>query len=128
MQEGFSPAAAGAGSTVPAVSERLVLARLALAAALSAPGVVGSDAGRLGTRTTLDGLARLPGVTAVVLPDGRYGVSLYLVARLVPLHPLAERVRALVARAAATAGLAAALGPVDIAFENVVENAGAPPV
>ena len=103
-----------------APSERVLLARLALDAALGVPGVVSADAGRSGTRVTVDGEERLPGVLATALADGGYAVELYLVSEVVPLHPLAERIRDRVERAAASAGLAAALRNVDVAIEDVV--------
>ena len=103
-----------------APSERVLLARLALDAALGVPGVVSADAGRFGTRVTADREERLFGVLATALADGGYAVELYLVSEAVPLHPLADRIRERVERAAASAGLAAALRYVDIAIEDVV--------
>ena len=46
---------------------------------------------------------RLEGVSCVAAPAGGYDVSLRLVCGLVALHPLAERIRAAVMRAAAIA-------------------------
>ncbi len=103
-----------------APSERVLLARLALDAARDVPGVISADAGRFGTRVTADREERLPGVLATALADGGYAVELYLVCEAVPLHPLAERIRERVERAAASAGLAAALRYVDVAIEDVV--------
>ena len=48
---------------------------------------------------------RLQGVTCIAAPDGGYEVSLRLVAGLVALHPLGERVRAAVVRVASFAGI-----------------------
>jgi hypothetical protein len=103
-----------------APSERVQLARLALDAALGVDGVVSSHAGPLGTRVTADREERLPGVLATALAGGGYGVELHLVTEVVPLPPLADRVRSRVERAASSAGLADVLGPVDITIEDVV--------
>lgn len=103
-----------------APSERAQLARLALDAALGVDGVVSSHAGPLGTRVTADREERLPGVLATALAGGGYSVELHLVTEVVPLPQLAARVRLRVERAAASAGLADALGPVDITIEDVV--------
>lgn len=124
MGEGTSEQAAGATLPGPAASERVELARLALTQALLADGIVQADAGPLGTRIILDGHEQLAGVTAAALSDGRYSVALHLVARVVPLHPLADRIRARIERGAARAGLEQALGPIDIVFEDVAELAG----
>lgn len=58
---------------------------------------------------------------AAAISGGRFGVELHLIAELVPLRPLAERVRSAVEAATTAAGLEAALGPVDIAVDDVVE-------
>lgn len=89
-------------------------------ASLAVPGVVDLDAGSSGAYVTLAEGERLPGVTAVAVPDGRYAVTLNVVARMVPLEPLAEAVRAHVQRAANAAGLVAELGPVDVVVADVV--------
>ncbi len=122
--EGTSKQAAGATLSVPVASERVKLARLALTLALAVDGVVRADPGSLGTRVTLDGADRLVGVTAAALSDGCYGITLHLVARVVPLRPLADRIRARIERGAARAGLEQALGPIDIVFEDVAEPPG----
>jgi|SRR5215211_306479 len=123
MGEGTFERAAAAPS--PAASERVELARVALRQALSAEGIVRADAGPLGTWMTLDRHERLGGVTAAALSDGRYSVTLHLVARVVPLHPLADRIRAQIERGAARAGLEQALGPIDIVFDDVAAPTGA---
>jgi hypothetical protein len=106
------------GRTTP----RVRLARLALESALAVEGVAGLHAGPGATRVTSDGGERLPGVVATALPDGTYALSLHLVAQLVPLHPLAEEVRSRVTRAAGTAGLGGALGPIDITIEDLAHR------
>jgi hypothetical protein len=109
---------AGPASTEP--SERVQLARVALDAALGVDGVVSSHAGPLGVWVTADREERLPGVLATALAGGGYGVELHLVTEVVPLPPLADRVRSSVQRAASSAGLSAVLGRVDIAIDDVV--------
>ena len=106
------------GGTTPPASTRLQLAGLALDAALTVAGVVGA-AGALesATATARD---RVPGVVVVALKDGRYDVTLHLIAEVVPLHDLADRIRERVIRAATIAGLDPALGPVTVVFEDVV--------
>lgn len=62
---------------------------------------------------TADGPERFEGVTVVADAAGGYAVSLYLVAKLVPLHDLADGVR----RRVRTAGVD---GRVDVTFVDVV--------
>ncbi len=124
MVEGTSKQAAGATPTAPVASDRVELARLALTQALAVDGVVRADPGPLGTRVTLDGAERLAGVTAAALSDGCYAITLHLVARVVPLRPLADRIRTRIERGAARAGLDQALGPIDIVFGDVAELPG----
>jgi hypothetical protein len=105
---------------VPAsASVRLRLAALARAAALATGGVVGLDAGRAGMRATASEGLRVEGVVCAALADGRYQLSVHLVAAIVALRPLADAVRARVEREVARAGLADRLGPVDVAVEDV---------
>jgi hypothetical protein len=101
---------------------RLALARLAFDAALAVKGVAGVDSGAGGARGTFAGGERVPGVVCAAVPGGVYGVELYLVARPVPLHPLAERVREGVQENARRAGLGVLLGPIDVAFEDLVDS------
>jgi hypothetical protein len=87
-------------------SDRVRLARAARQAALAVRGVRAMDAGSAGTFTTGAGDGeRLDGVTCIAAPEGGYEVSLSLVAGLVALHPLGERVRAAVVRVASFAGI-----------------------
>jgi hypothetical protein len=106
---------------------RLRLAALVRAAALATPGVVALDAGRRGVRATAGEGFRVDGVVCAVLPSGRYQASVYLVAAMVPLPPLADAVRARAQRHAEIAGLATQLGPVDVVVERVVAPPEAPP-
>jgi hypothetical protein len=98
-----------AGGRWPVESERARLARAARQAALTVSGVRGVDAGPAGTFVTGVGEGgRLVGVICVAAPGEGYEVSLSLVAGLVALGPLAERVRAAVVRVASFAGIAVA--------------------
>jgi hypothetical protein len=100
---------------------RVELARLALRSAYAVPGVVAASAGSLDRWLTMDGDERLPGVVCVALPGSGYRVELHLVAQMVPLRALADRVRDRVERAAARAGIGDELRLVDIAFEDIDE-------
>jgi len=105
---------------VPAsASVRLRLAAIARAAALATRGVVGLDAGRAGLRMTASEGLRVDGVVCTALSDGRYQLSVHLVAEVVALRPLADAVRARVERDVAIAGLADRLGPVNVAVEDI---------
>jgi hypothetical protein len=89
------------GEPAPIESDRVRLARAARQAALAIPGVRGTDSGAAGTFMTGAGDGeRLEGVTCVAAPQGGYEVSLRLIAGLVALHPLGERVQASVVRVA----------------------------
>ena len=104
MIEQSDPAATGELWHVE--SERVRLARAARQAALTVPGVRAMDAGPAGMFMTGAGDGeRLDGVMCVAAPGDGYEVSLRLVASLVALRPLAERVRAAVVRVARFAGI-----------------------
>lgn len=120
MPSSSNPRSEGAPERAP--SPRMQLARVALEAALAVKGVAGAHSGPVALRATVEGRERVAGVVVVAAGDGRYGVELHLVTELVPLQPLAERVRKRVERAASTAGLRDALGAVDITFEDLVED------
>ena len=113
------PPPQGGAAEAPA-SERVLLARTAIAAALMVDGVVEAHAPEKGGVVTgSSGGAAIQGVRVLAGEGGRYDVDLHLVARLVPLPPLAERVRSRVTKAAQRAGLADRLGPVSIRFEDL---------
>jgi len=86
---------------------RTRLERLALEAALGVEGVA----------------ATAGDAAAAAEPGDRYGVRLSLVARLVPLLPLADAVRDAVAHAARREGLIEELGSIDVRFAAVEEAA-----
>jgi hypothetical protein len=100
------------------VSRAGKVARLARDAARSLDEVAGATSGG-GRWATPDRDGAVEGAIAVARPDGRFDVELHLVARLVPLHALGERIRERIDRDARRAGIVELLGPVDIVFENV---------
>lgn len=110
---GADAPAAGSRASTGDPSVRVRLARLAREAALEIAGVAAVDTAAA-TRSTVSGAQRLPGVTCAALPDGGYGVTLYLTARPVALRPLGDHVRQAVFTAAAVAGLSVELAVVDV--------------
>jgi hypothetical protein len=102
-------------------SLRVSVARIALQAALQAPGVVGSDPGPGRLRVTADPPADpLVGVSATAQADGRYAVDLSLVAGMVPLPALAEEVRERVRKRTRSERLEELLGSINVEFAYVV--------
>lgn len=121
--EGGRTVAEAAGRVTTA---RVRLARLARDAALGVPGVVRVGPRPAPGRATLDDGERLEGVVAAAEPGGGYGVSLYLGVEPVPLHQLAEQVRAAVAAAAKRHGLGGELGPVHVVIDDLAEPGSSP--
>lgn len=111
------PLSVPASTAAPTV--RVRLGELAATAALSVKGVSAMAPDPRGVHKTPAAGGELTGVGAAATAGGRYEVNLHLRAELVPLHPLAERVRESVQRAASRAYLAAALGPVSVFFEDL---------
>lgn len=106
-----------------AESDRVALARTARRAALSVPGVRGTDAGPAGTFVTGAGDGeRLEGIACAAAPEGGYEVSLRLTADLVALYPLGERVRAAVRGVANHAGIK--LASVSVHFADLAVEGG----
>ncbi|GAC1525201.1 MAG: hypothetical protein NVS2B6_12330 [Thermoleophilaceae bacterium] len=95
------------------------LARAALDAALLTDGVASAHPGFGRAHLTSEGSQRLEGVLVSARADDRYDVALALVAYPVPLHDLADRIRAAIARSARASGLEGALGEISVAFEDV---------
>jgi hypothetical protein len=114
---GPAPAATG--------SVRLQVARVALGAALTVDGVTAGSGGPLGLRVTQSGSERLVGVVSAADASGGYAVTLHLVVRVVPLGPLAERIRSQVGAQISAAGLADELARLDIVFEDIASAEGA---
>jgi hypothetical protein len=110
------------------VSERVQIARLALAAAINTRGVISAAAGEPPLWVTADPSGLLHGVTATATADGRFDVALRLVAELVPLHALADRVCAAVRDAVGRAGFGEHLASVRVEIADVrgPEEAGGP--
>jgi hypothetical protein len=102
-------------------SERVRLARAARQAALAVRGVRAMDAGPAKTFVTGAGDGeRLDGVTCIAVPEGGYEVSLRLVAGLVELHPLSQRVQAAVVRVARSARIR--LASVSVHFADLAAD------
>jgi len=102
-------------------SPRVRVGRAALQAALEVPGVLGSDSGPSGARVTADPVSGpLIGVLATAQSNGRYAVDLSLVADMVPLPALAEKVRAHVRKRVDGEQLGTVLGAVNVEFASIV--------
>lgn len=86
-------------------SDRLRLARAALEATLRVPGVVGTDAGPAGLHVTTNHGERLEGIICAAASDGGYDISLRLIAGLVALPALSDRITSAVRRAATSIGV-----------------------
>lgn len=112
------PSRSPAGEPWLTESERVRLARAARQAALTVRGVRALDTGPAGTfMTAAGGGERLEGVTCIAAPEGGYEVSLRLVADLVALPPLGQRVHAAVVRVASFAGIS--LADVSVHFADL---------
>jgi hypothetical protein len=103
----------------PLVSERLTLAQLARGAALGTRGVASLDP-RPPMAATAAGGERVDGLVCVAAPGGRYEVTLYVVARPVPLERLGEDLRERIRRSVDAHGLGGQLGPVNVIVTDVV--------
>ena len=107
-------------TTTRAGSERVRLARAALGAALSVPGVRAGDAGPAHTHFTAAGEGeRLDGVTCIADGRGGYEVSLQLVCEAVPLAALSDQIQKRVSGAARDAALAAVLAHISVRFSDL---------
>jgi hypothetical protein len=82
-------------------SDRLRLARAARAAMLAVPGVITADSGPAGLHVTTASGERLEGIICAATSDGGYDISVRLIADLVALPDLSDRVTAAINRAAA---------------------------
>lgn len=105
-------------------SPRARLARAALAAALSHPAVVSGHPGPAGLHATESGGDRVVGVRAIADGHGRFELSLCLVVAPVPLHALADEVRARVHRAAAAEELEDRIGGLEVEIADVDDSTG----
>lgn len=116
------PGTGAISGSAEAGSDRVRLARLALAAALVAPDVDRGDAGLRVPRVTPDPPGVLVGVAATAQADGRYSIDLRLVARPVALLSLADEVRRRVQREAARAELDDLLGEINVEFSDLLTS------
>jgi hypothetical protein len=99
------------------------LATLAREVALTVPGVLRAERDALGAYLTRSVTGELlGGVSASATSGGGYAVSLCLVAALVPLPVLGERVAERVHSAAAEAGLGDQLESVSVRFTDVEDD------
>lgn len=104
------------------ISERVTLARAALAGALAVPGVRGGDAGSAGLHfTATEDRTHLDGVICSATAGG-YSVSLQLVCEPVPLVALSARIRDSVLSQVRLAGVLGLLASVDIHFSDLVAD------
>ena len=102
-------------------SVRVRLAELARETALATPGVADLDSGPTGLFFTAGGGTRVAGVTCAAAPHGGFDLALRLVCHFVPLHPVADDVRARIETAAALGGLEAET--VTIEVTDVLDSA-----
>lgn len=77
-------------------------------------------AGPFGRHVTPDRDGTVAGVVATALSDRAYELALHLVVEPVPLYPLADRVRDGVRAGVAEAFPEVGIGPVSVAFEDLV--------
>jgi hypothetical protein len=103
-------------------TQRVRLARAALAAVRGHPDVVGVHAGVAGLGRTRDDGSWLVGVNVIADSDGTYSVALHVVVRVVALHALSVELVELVRQAAAERGLEPVLGAVAVVFEDIAED------
>jgi hypothetical protein len=103
-------------------SDRLRLARAARAATLAVAGVVATDAGPAGLHATTARDERLEGIICAANRDGGYDISVRLIAGMVPLPDLSDRVTAAIHRAAVRVGVPCSA--IAVHFADVVESGG----
>jgi hypothetical protein len=101
-------------------SDRLRLAGVARAAMLAVPGIIATDTGPAGLHLTTARDERLEGIICAATSDGGYDISVRLIAGLVPLPDLSDRVTAAINRAAVRVGVPCS--GVAVHFADVVES------
>jgi hypothetical protein len=82
-------------------SDRVRLTRAAREATLRVPGVVATDTGPMGLYVTVTGGEKIEGIICAAATGGGYDISIRVIAGLVPLNPLSERITAAITAAAA---------------------------
>lgn len=102
------------------LSVRRRLAQLAAQAAASVDGAAGLHPDPGSAHVIEVAGDRLDGLSVLAAGQGRYDVTLCVAARPVPLHDLAERLRAQVHASAARENLAEAIGHVEIRVTDIV--------
>lgn len=102
---------------------REAIALAAAGAMTEVDGVAGPAFGPDGRYGTPLGAGRIPGVVTAAAAGGGYDVTLYVVARPVPLMPLGQRLAARVTGAVGEAGFADELAEVRVVVIDVAEPA-----
>lgn len=102
---------------------REAIALAAAGAMTEVDGVAGPAFGPDGRYGTPLGAGRIPGVVTAAAAGGGYDVTLYVVARPVPLMPLGQRLAARVTGAVGEAGFADELAEVRVVVIDVEEPA-----
>lgn len=87
---------------------------------LGVPGVIKTDTGPAGLHMTTAGDERLEGIICAADIDGGYDISVRLIAGLVPLPDLSDRVTAAIYRAAVRVGVPCS--SVAVHFADVVQS------
>ncbi len=86
-------------------SDRVRLTKAARDATLRVPGVVATDTGRMGLYVTVAGGERLEGIICAAATGGGYDISVRVIAAVVSLPDLSERITAAITRAARRVGV-----------------------
>jgi hypothetical protein len=89
---------------------------------LAVPGVITTDTGPTGLHATAARDERLEGIICAATSDGGYDISVRLIAGLVPLPDLSDRVKAAINRAAVRVGVPCS--GIAVYFADVVESGG----
>jgi hypothetical protein len=109
------------GSEAPiGVSDRLRLARAARVAMLGVPGVIGTNAGPTGLHVTTARGDRVEGIICAATSDGGYDISVRVIAGLVALPDLSERIAGAIRLVASRIGVPCS--SVAVYFADVVES------
>jgi hypothetical protein len=104
-------------------SDRVRLTRAAREATLRVPGVVATDTGPMGLYVTVADGERLEGIVCAAATGGGYDISVRVIAALVSLPDLSERIIAAITRAAGRIGVPCS--SVSIHFVDLLAPGGA---
>ena len=102
---------------------REAIALAASTAITDVDGIAGPAHGPDGRYGTPLGAGRIPGVVAAAAAGGGYDVTLYVIARPVPLSELGKRLRARAVTAVAEAGFEPDLAGVRVVVVDIAEPA-----